>query len=657
MEKAIEIKRRAQRCIQNGDLDGALIEYEKLVSTEDSDPYNFVLLADLLFKRGDPNKAVQRYLAAVGAYEKAGLYKNAIAVCKKMMRLTLAPALVLERLGSLHQLDGLATEAALYFSQYAEHLVREDRNKDATAALRRAFDACNDEVKVLERLAEVHVLAGEEGEAAGALAEAVHHYLRLGMKDKAERARARAEKIRPGSVAAFETASPNGGAPETLEVPMSRGRAPELGMIELDPGPMGDPAAGASLELAGPQALPLDPADSMANPIREGEIDEVAPPRLDAEILETESYAPALGQGFSEATPPGLEEPLELAEPDPPRPGMRFTAPAHEPLEQLPQAEEPTGPSLADIERLLASAQDRFRAGDRDGAGNLLVDAAQAYEEIGKLDNAASIYRSLSKSPQSSPALIELWLANCERREDRREAAEVACELGDRALQDGDTETARAWFERACFYDQNNAVARRRLDRLAQMGAAGQAVATSTPAPAAPRARAPQPEPEDEAGRVAYSVGRGEAVTFDLGSLLSEFQRGIEAQLSGDAQSHYDLAMTYREMGLLDQAVESFRMAGSDPAFAHRASEMIGRCLLDQGRFDEAAQEFAGALRSPGLEPSAGVNLRYQLGLALEAAGRLREALDEFEQVFAQQPSFPDVALKLRVLRKSAGNG
>src|SRR6185503_7513274 len=74
LEKAIEIKRRAQRCIQNGDLDGALNEYEKLVAAEDSDPYNFVLLADLLFKKGDTSAAGARYLTAAQAYEKAGLY-------------------------------------------------------------------------------------------------------------------------------------------------------------------------------------------------------------------------------------------------------------------------------------------------------------------------------------------------------------------------------------------------------------------------------------------------------------------------------------------------------------------------------------------------------------------------------------------------------
>ena len=125
MDKAIEIKRRAQRCIQNGDLDGALSEYEKLVAIEDSDPYNFVLLADLMFKKGDTNGAGLRYLGAAAAYEKVGLYKNAIAVCKKLMRLQLAPLQVYQRLAVLHSLDGLSAESSMYYQQHAEHLLRE----------------------------------------------------------------------------------------------------------------------------------------------------------------------------------------------------------------------------------------------------------------------------------------------------------------------------------------------------------------------------------------------------------------------------------------------------------------------------------------------------------------------------------------------------
>src|SRR5206468_10493412 len=90
-------------------------------------------------------------------------------------------------------------------------------------------------------------------------------------------------------------------------------------------------------------------------------------------------------------------------------------------------------------------------------------------------------------------------------------------------------------------------------------------------------AAAPAPPVETSSDRVELAVGRSEAVSFDLGALLSEFQRGIEAQLSGDAQGHYDLAMAYREMGLLDHAVESFRMALAHPGLTHRAAEMLGR--------------------------------------------------------------------------------
>jgi hypothetical protein len=47
--------------------------------------------------------------------------------------------------------------------------------------------------------------------------------------------------------------------------------------------------------------------------------------------------------------------------------------------------------------------------------------------------------------------------------------------------------------------------------------------------------------------------------------------------------------------------------------------------------------------------------MRYHLGLALEAAGRGEEALAEFERVYAAQASYPDVAMKIRVLRKTTG--
>jgi tetratricopeptide (TPR) repeat protein len=576
LEKAIEIKRRAQRCLQSGDLDGALSEYEKLTRAEDSEPINFVLMADLLFKKGATADAGQCYLRAVDAYGKAGLYKNAIAVCKKMTRLSLTPTLVLQRLAELHALDGLKTEAALYYQEYADHQAREEKFKDAAESARRAFEATPENVRLLERASEWLETAGDPRAAAVALAEAGRHYADRGQTDDAERARRRARELDPES----------GG--------------------ELEPEPS-EPALAAAASPAAP------------------------------EIFESAEPAPATEEADLAPSVEVVDPPVvEAADPEP-------TALRFEGLGEPEPSEEQEPAGLAEIESLLKQAAERFERGDREQASDSLVRAARAYEAVQRLESAAAIYRSLGRSAHASPEIMGLWLRNCELRGDSVEAAEVACALGDRALNEDDAESAREWFARALRHVPDHETAKRRLQRL------GSRAPKAPPGPNGAKTGGAE-------GRVEVAVGRAQAVTLDLGSLISEFQHGIESQLSDDAQSHYDLGMTYREMGLFDQAVECFRAASRSPDFAERAAEMIGRCLLDQGRFEEAVQEFARALEDLGDRPMVGTGLRYQLGLAHEVAGHVPEALAQFERVYAEQPNYPDVAQKIRILRRTLEN-
>jgi tetratricopeptide (TPR) repeat protein len=620
LDKAIEIKRRAQRCVQNGDLDGALNEYRKLVSTEDSDPYNFVLLADLLYKKGDAEEAAQRYLEAARAYQSDALYKNAIAVCKKMLRLQLKSALVLDRLGELHGLDGLATEAQLYYTQHADLMMREDKYADATASLRKAFDACQDDVRVLDRLSQVYELQGETSAAAATLIEAAQHYEKRGQLDESRRCRARAKKLDPDVTEATVGAT----APSRQAIEPGDG----VPRASLDVLP-GEALAGAESAAEGSAAEPA-PAEAAAGDASAESDAGVEEPRLI-----TPGSTPEAIERFPAAGAVGLrwEEAAAAAEPTAAAPDAGAGVETPEAAAPEPGAEA----SVSDAERieaLLAQAQEAFRRGDRSGAVDILLEAAGVYESLDRTEEAATIYRNLGKSARTPDRALRLWFANCERRGDRREAAEVASELGDRALGQGDEGEARAWFGQALALDESCEHARRRLQRLAALNQA-------------------PPQVEEAEGKVEISTARPDAASFDLAGLLNEFQRGLEQQMTGDAQAHYDLAMTYREMGLLEQAVDSFRKAAEDPAYAHRAAEMIGRCLLDQGRFPEAAKEFAGALQTAGLPRDAALGLRYQLGLALEAAGNLQEALDAFQAVFAEQSSYPDVALKIRVLKRA----
>src|SRR5262249_11818350 len=110
---------------------------------------------------------------------------------------------------------------------------------------------------------------------------------------------------------------------------------------------------------------------------------------------------------------------------------------------------------------------------------------------------------------------------------------------------------------------------------------------------------------------------------------------------------------TYREMGLAQQAIHAFREAAREVAFRQRCAEMIGRCLLDEGRFDEAIHELETALDGADGSPEAPGNLRFQLRLAHEAAGRDAEALPWFEEARAAHPALPDVSQKISQLRRA----
>ena len=204
MDKALEIKRRAQRRIQAGDLDGAVAEYERLLAAEDADPYLFVTLGDLIFKRGQPEEAGRRYREAAEAYEKSGLVKNAIAVCKKMVRLSLQTRETTRYLGELHAQDGLSREATVYFMQFVDQCLSSDDRRSAAEALERAAELSAEDPKYGERLGELWGLEGETMRGARAFLRSAKIFEGMGGDAEASRLRERAEELHPGAIEQLE---------------------------------------------------------------------------------------------------------------------------------------------------------------------------------------------------------------------------------------------------------------------------------------------------------------------------------------------------------------------------------------------------------------------------------------------------------------------
>ena len=116
--------------------------------------------------------------------------------------------------------------------------------------------------------------------------------------------------------------------------------------------------------------------------------------------------------------------------------------------------------------------------------------------------------------------------------------------------------------------------------------------------------------------------------------LLKEFQKGVREQLDEkDFETHYNLGIAYKEMELYDEAIQEFRLTARDPARALECADLLGLCFLAKGQPEQAIEDLRAGLGVAGHPPEAYFGLRYDLGVAHEAAGDLARALEQFEEL------------------------
>ena len=145
-----------------------------------------------------------------------------------------------------------------------------------------------------------------------------------------------------------------------------------------------------------------------------------------------------------------------------------------------------------------------------------------------------------------------------------------------------------------------------------------------------------------------------------LAEVFQEFRAelGELGEEDEDLETHYNLGIAYREMGLLDEAIGEFQKVakavqkGKPFRYSMNCATMLGLCFMDKGEPKVASMWYQRALESPGLEQDAVLALRYDLGMALENAGESKQALDSFRQVYAMNIDYRDVADRIAELQR-----
>lgn len=123
MSKVTQIRQRARDYLQKGKFDKAIEEYKRLTGLETKNPNFFNEMGDIYLKAGDSIQAVSSFEKAVVNYQKVALYNNAVAVCKKILRIVPKRVETIYKLGELRAKQKLEGEAKVYFSQFLDCLI------------------------------------------------------------------------------------------------------------------------------------------------------------------------------------------------------------------------------------------------------------------------------------------------------------------------------------------------------------------------------------------------------------------------------------------------------------------------------------------------------------------------------------------------------
>ena len=468
------------------------------------------------------------------------------------------------------------------------------------------------------------------------------------------------------------------------------------------------PAASAPVSL---DAIDADAIDEAALR-REIERGASSPPELVLDAADApEDLAPivpieALADSSASVTEP---------EPEPQATEFRDTpfratpAAAHDATRETPVA-VPSTDRMTGWEIQRDHAERLLEAGDRAGGVRALEEVAAELERIGDLERALSIVDELIRlSPESArhhQKRVELAF----RLNDRVKLIDAYLELGDALFRSGEERKARAVYQRVLELAPDDPRAQAAVESVASLSPArgSGAIPASPSAPEARPSSAPvrprdthvpyqpgpnhtarpgggvtapppsrKPSPLDRAAAANEFVDLGEWLRAgdnpkstrmvaeekpptgdeqaDFQEMLKRFKQGVAENVEDeDYESHYDLGVAYKEMGLMDEAVAEFQKALRGTAHRVRAYEALGQCFVEKDQYQVAASVLTRAIALGEGDDHHLVGVLYLLGRATEALNKPAAALDYYQRVFAVDIEFRDVAERISEIERKA---
>ena len=163
----------------------------------------------------------------------------------------------------------------------------------------------------------------------------------------------------------------------------------------------------------------------------------------------------------------------------------------------------------------------------------------------------------------------------------------------------------------------------------------------------------------DGGNNVGTNAPVGAGIDAGLAELFEEFRVAEEGDdLREDFETHYNMGIAYKEMDLMDEAIQEFQTsaglvkARDGTSRFLQCCNMLGHCFIQKGMPEAAVLWFKKGLSAPGHSEDEYQALRYELASAYEQLGDLKQAREFYTEVYGVDVSYREVAEKLSQLRQ-----
>ncbi|HET7631963.1 MAG TPA: tetratricopeptide repeat protein [Gemmatimonadaceae bacterium] len=405
-----------------------------------------------------------------------------------------------------------------------------------------------------------------------------------------------------------------------------------------------------------------------------------APPALGVSLVGIELEESAAATASTESDAPAAPEAETAAEATPAEPvsgaGRSSTLVAAQSMEML-QAVVDGDPNDWNAHRELGEAM--LEAGNREGGLHEFEAAMKGYEADGDLEAAASMADEIVRADPSSVKYQQKRVEYAYRANDKGRLVGAYLDLADALFRSEQVDKARSIYHRVLELVPDNARA------LGAISSLPDEPVEPPPEPKAPRASrvagAPRvsthatpaapieldgdfvnlgdlmrdDEPEKDTRMVVEEREPSGDEEADFADMLRKFKQGVAENVEAeDYQSHYDLGIAYKEMGLLDEAISEFQTALRGTENRGRTYEAIGNCFMEKEQYQMANTLLTRALREPGMTDDKLVGVLYLLGRANEALGKGTQALEFYQRVFVIDVQFRDVGDRMNAIEQAA---